>query len=92
LKSEERVFFHYLVFVVPQVAILSGSLLGILILVYFPVKLALAIFSLVFGIFLLIEGLLVREHFSKLLAYRLYIIIALGFILVGLTLLIEILI
>ncbi|WP_297534497.1 hypothetical protein [Thermococcus sp.] len=89
MEMERRVFRDYLLFTVPHVTVFAGMVFGILLLVGVKVNLALGIFALVYGLMLLIVGLTVYPHFSKLAYYRLFLLSSLLLFLVGVLLLLK---
>ncbi|WP_457742813.1 hypothetical protein [Thermococcus sp.] len=86
---ERKVFRDYLIFTVPHVTVFVGMLFGILLLIGINVNLALGIFTLIYGLMLLIIGLTVYHHFSKLASYRLFILSSFLLFLVGIFLLLK---
>ena len=83
MDEDMRVFRDYLAFTVPHVTVLAGAILGLLIIARLPIDLALGIFALVYGLMLTVLGLIIRPHFSHLLAYRLMMVFSIGLSVVG---------
>jgi hypothetical protein len=83
MKEEDRVFMRYLMFTVPHATVFAGALFGILLVLRIRLELAVAVFSLTYGVVLTILALLVRDHFSKSTLYRLFLSTGLLFLLGG---------
>jgi len=88
--DEKRTFLNYLAFTVPHVTVFSGALFGVLLLVGLGTRLSLGVFAVVYGVMLTVVGLVVREHFSKLLPYRLYMFFSILMIILGFLLLVSV--
>ncbi|WP_370520075.1 hypothetical protein [Thermococcus sp. LS1] len=87
MNEDTKVLRDYLLFTVPHVTVLAGALLGVLLLLGVKLNVALGIFTIFYGFMLLILALVIREHFSKLLWYRLAVAFFVGLVLMGLLLL-----
>ena len=88
--DEKRTFLNYLAFTVPHVTVFSGALFGVLLLVGLGTRLSLGVFAVVYGVMLTVVGLVVREHFSKLFPYRLYMFFSILMIILGFLLLVSV--
>ena len=89
MDEDMRVFRDYLAFTVPHVTILAGAILGVLIIARLPLNLALGVFALVYGLMLIVLGLVIRPHASHLLAYRLMMVFSLGLAAAGIFLMVA---
>ena len=90
MVMEEKTFLRYLAFTVPHVTVFSGAIFGILLLVGVKTPLSLGIFALLYGSMLTAIGLVVREHFSKLLPYRVYMFFSILMTILGLLLILRV--
>jgi len=86
MDEELKVFRDYLMFTVPHVTVLAGALLGVLLILGVSLNLALGIFTVFYGMMLLILGLVIRPHVSGLLWYRIGMAFFVILILLGLLL------
>ncbi|WP_461865425.1 hypothetical protein [Thermococcus sp.] len=84
--DDRHALINYYAFTIPHITVLAGALLGILLIVGINPKIALSIFSIVYGSLLIIIGLIVRPQFSKLTLYKISIIFFLGILLAGIVL------
>ncbi len=89
MDEDMRVFRDYLAFTVPHVTILAGAILGVLIIARLPLNLALGVFALVYGLMLIVLGLVIRPHASHLLAYRLMMVFSFGLAAAGIFLMVA---
>jgi len=87
--EDEKILFNYFIMTIPHVTVLAGAILGLLLLMKVELKLALGIFTLLYGIFLTIIGIIVREQFGKLTLYRLSLFAFISLIAMGLFLLLP---
>ncbi|AHF81055.1 hypothetical protein [Thermococcus paralvinellae] len=87
--DENRVLLNYYLFTVPHITVLAGAVLGLLLLLKIDIKKALGIFAVFYGSMLTILALMVRTHFSKLILYKLSLIVFFGFTLLGVVLLLT---
>lgn len=85
--DDERVLLNYYAMTVPNVTVLAGSILGLLLLLRIDIKLALGGFAAFYGLSLTIIHLIVREQFGKLRLYRLAFLSSILLITMGLALL-----
>ncbi|ADT84651.1 hypothetical protein [Thermococcus barophilus] len=87
--DENRVLLNYYLFTVPHITVLAGAVLGLLLLLKVDIKKALGIFAVFYGSMLTILAFMVRDHFSRLVLYKLSLIIFFGFTLLGIVLLLT---
>ena len=87
MDEDTRVLRDYLIFTVPHVTVLAGAILGILLVAGVNPIVALAIFTLLYGVMLLAVWLVVMPHFSHLVLYKLLLLLFSGLSLLGLFLL-----
>ena len=83
MDEETRVLRDYLIFTVPHVTVLVGAILGVLMVIGVPVRMALGIFSVVYGLMLTILGLIIRPHVAGNMLYRVSMAFSVGLIVVG---------
>ncbi|WP_232462904.1 hypothetical protein [Thermococcus sp. P6] len=84
-----RVLRDYLMLTVPHITALAGAILGILLVLGVEVNTALGIFALSYGFMLLILGLVVAPHFSRMLWYRVMMVFFALLMLLGVVLLLD---
>ncbi|WP_457752811.1 hypothetical protein [Thermococcus sp.] len=87
--DENKVLLNYYLFTVPHMTVLAGAVLGLLLLLKVDIKKALGIFAVFYGSMLTILAFMVRSHFSRLVLYKLSLIIFFGFTLLGIVLLLT---
>ncbi|NJE62200.1 hypothetical protein E3E51_10695 [Thermococcus sp. 21S7] len=87
MDEDLRVLRDYLAFTVPHVTVLAGALLGVLLILGVSVNTALGVFAIFYGFMLLILGLVIGPHFSRLLWYRLMMVAFAGLMVVGIVVL-----
>jgi hypothetical protein len=83
MNEETKILRDYLMFTVPHVTVLAGAILGVLMVVGVPVKVALGVFSIAYGLMLTVLGLVIRPHVADNMLYRLAMGFSLGLIGVG---------
>ncbi|WP_456395886.1 hypothetical protein [Thermococcus sp.] len=84
--DDERILMRYYAFTIPHITVIAGALLGVLLIAGIDIKRALGIFSAVYGMLLIIIGLIARPHFSKLALYRISIMFFSGILIAGIIL------
>ncbi|WP_237266281.1 hypothetical protein [Thermococcus cleftensis] len=89
MDEEARVLRDYLTFTVPHITVLAGAILGILMIIGVPVRTALGIFAIAYGLMLTVLGLIIRPHVSGNLLYRLTMAFFVGLVAVGAFLLLR---
>lgn len=82
MDEEEKVFLRYLMFTVPHATVLAGALLGVLLVLKVRPEVAAGVFSIIYGVLLIILGSTVWSHFSKSYLYRIFVGIG-AFLLAG---------
>ena len=81
--DDERTLINYYAFTIPHITVLAGAILGILLIAGVDIKRALGIFSTVYGVLLIIIGLMARPHFSRLPLYKISIVFFLAILIAG---------
>jgi uncharacterized membrane protein YvlD (DUF360 family) len=71
MKEETRILRDYYLFTLPQVSVFAGAVLGILFILHLPILLSLGVFSLLYGVLLLIIHAIVYPQFHSNVLYRL---------------------
>ena len=87
--DENKTLLNYYLFTIPHITVLSGAVLGLLLLLKIDIKKALGIFAVFYGTMLTILALMVRTHFSKLTFYKISLVLFIGFTLLGVVLLLT---
>ncbi|MCD6559132.1 hypothetical protein DRN43_00945 [Thermococci archaeon] len=87
--EDEKILLNYYMMTVPHVTVLSGAILGLLLLLRLDVKLALGLFSIFYGTSLTIIAMIVRPQFGKLGLYRISLLGFISLILMGLFLILP---
>ncbi|AAL80575.1 hypothetical protein PFDSM3638_02240 [Pyrococcus furiosus DSM 3638] len=86
MKEEEKTLVRYYALTIPHITLFAGAILGILMLMKADFILSLGIFSTLYGLMLLIVGIIVKDHFWELTLYKLSLLAFSLFILFGLIL------
>lgn len=87
--DDEKILLNYYMMTIPHVTVLSGAILGLLLLLRLDLKLALGLFSIFYGASLTIIAIIVRPQFGKLGLYRISLFGFIFLILMGLLLILP---
>ncbi|MFA4647520.1 hypothetical protein P8X24_09770 [Pyrococcus kukulkanii] len=79
----DKTLLRYYAFTIPHVTIFAGAVFGILLLMRIDLKLAVGIFSALYGLMLTIVALVVREHFWNSRIYKLSLLAYVSLFLAG---------
>ncbi|WP_048147105.1 hypothetical protein [Pyrococcus abyssi] len=80
----DKVLVRYYALTVPHIMLFAGAVFGVLLVMGIDLKLAVGIFSALYGTLLLIINLVVREHFWEHHLYKLAFIASILLIISGL--------
>lgn len=87
MDEDTNVLRDYLIFTVPHVTVLAGAILGVMMILGFPINVALGLFAMAYGIMLTILGIIIRPHVSGSTLYRLMMVFFVGLVGMGMIIL-----